>query len=119
MIRRPSPPPVEVANRQTRLPIDSGEVIALVRFALEVEEVRGAVEVAFVDDATIAELHERYLGVRGPTDVPREETLLYVVHGVLHLVGYDDGEEDEAARMELRQREILDEWLAERGEDAE
>jgi len=141
-------PPVEVADRQSRLPIDPGEVIDLVRYALEAEEASGAIEVAFVDDAMIAELHERFLGVAGPTDVitfphddlpgedgypslgeivvstdtalrqapefgcdPVAEAYLYVVHGVLHLLGWDDGEEGAAARMASRQREILEGWL--------
>jgi probable rRNA maturation factor len=148
-------PPVEVADRQNRLPIDPGEVIDLVRYALEVEERSGAVEVAFVDDAMIADLHERFLGVPGPTDVitfpheddlpgedgfpslgeivvstdtavrqapdygsdPVAEAYLYVVHGVLHLLGWDDGEEDAADRMAVRQREILEEWLDGRSAD--
>jgi probable rRNA maturation factor len=145
-------PPVEVADRQSRLRIDSADVIALVRFALGAEEVQGAVEVAFVDDAVISDLHARYFGDPSPTDVitfpsgdalegeewpalgeivistdtaarqaPEygldavEEALLYVVHGVLHLVGYDDEDDDDAAQMSERQREILDDWLAERG----
>ena len=32
-----------------------------------------------------------------------DELLLYVVHGVLHLVGYDD--KDDASRRDMRQRE--------------
>ncbi len=142
-----SPPRVEIANRQRLLPIDFEAVTALVRFALAVEETSGAVEVAFVDDGTIAELHERFLGISGPTDVitfphdeavlpesertlgeivvstdtaarqapeygadPLEEAYLYVVHGLLHLLGYDDHEEDEAERMAERQLEILAGW---------
>lgn len=141
-------PPVEVADRQSSLPIDPGEVIDLVRYALAVEGACGSVEVAFVDDAMIADLHERFLGVAGPTDVitfphddlpgedgyaslgeivvstdtalrqcpeygndPVAEAYLYVVHGILHLLGWDDGEDGAAERMAARQREILEEWL--------
>ncbi len=39
------------------------------------------------------------------------ELLLYVVHGLLHLLGYDDHDPIEAARMHQRE----DEWLAEAG----
>ncbi len=36
------------------------------------------------------------------------ETLAFVaVHGVLHLLGYEDGDEEGAGRMDRRQREIL------------
>ncbi len=37
------------------------------------------------------------------------ELVLYVVHGVLHLLGYDDHEPDEARRMHARTLEILGE----------
>ena len=119
----------------------------------------------FVDEPTIAELHERFLGEEGPTDVlafpiddepdlggrsPDEggtgpggglpsdesdiptllgdvvvcptvaarnasdhgvsfddEVALLVVHGLLHLLGMDHGEDDEAETMERRERELL------------
>lgn len=38
---------------------------------------------------------------------PRNETTLLVVHGVLHLLGYDHLEEDEARRMEAREDELV------------
>ena len=36
-----------------------------------------------------------------------EELLLYVIHGTLHLVGYDDGSPDERAIMRARERDCL------------
>ena len=36
-----------------------------------------------------------------------EELLLYVIHGTLHLVGYDDGTSDERAKMRARERDCL------------
>jgi probable rRNA maturation factor len=36
------------------------------------------------------------------------ETSLYVVHGLLHLCGYDDADDAGADRMEVRQKELLD-----------
>ncbi len=36
-----------------------------------------------------------------------EEMALMLVHGLLHLMGYDHGEDDEAEAMESREREIL------------
>jgi probable rRNA maturation factor len=115
----------------------------------------------FVDEATIAELNERFMGKQGPTDVlsfpiedganptgrfpesggtgpgdyepamPQlvgdilicptvaarnavthevsedDETALLVVHGVLHLLGWDHMVDAEAERMEARERELL------------
>ena len=36
-----------------------------------------------------------------------EEFVLYIIHGILHLSGYDDESSKERARMESKQREIL------------
>ncbi len=146
---------VAVTDRQTRLPIDPDAIVSLVRFALHAEAARGAVEVVFVDDLAIAELHLRFMDIPGPTDVitfpldddsplgssettspgdapllgeivvstdtacrqapdygmdPLDEAHLYVVHGVLHLLGYDDRTDSDADRMATRQREIFESW---------
>jgi probable rRNA maturation factor len=37
-----------------------------------------------------------------------DEMALLVVHGVLHLLGFDHEDDDEAAAMERRERELLD-----------
>jgi probable rRNA maturation factor len=37
----------------------------------------------------------------------QQELLLYVIHGALHLVGYDDAQPGERARMRRRERELL------------
>ncbi|MDH3717032.1 MAG: rRNA maturation RNase YbeY [Planctomycetota bacterium] len=37
----------------------------------------------------------------------QDELLLYVVHGTLHLAGYDDQDQASARRMHARQREVL------------
>jgi len=97
--------------------------------------------VTVVGDSEIRRLHERYLGVKGPTDVlafnleaPGPTRLLgeviisadtaarhaarldvslaleldlLLVHGLLHLVGYDDHDRRAARRMHERAREIL------------
>lgn len=98
-------------------------------------------EVALVDDATIAAANRRFLGHRGPTDVLtfpagaaggrgvlgevvisvdraraqarqagwrlRDEVALLVVHGVLHLAGYDDRTRAGARRMGAVQARVL------------
>lgn len=41
---------------------------------------------------------------------PKHEFLLYVVHGLLHLCGYDDLSEEELKLMRIREQQILDHW---------
>jgi probable rRNA maturation factor len=120
----------------------------------------------FVDEKTIAELNEKFMGKSGPTDVlsfpiddgppdsgrvpdggssgpgdtgePEEtvsllgdvvicpkvaheraadhagtyedELALLLVHGLLHLLGMDHDEDEEAVVMEARERELLQEY---------
>jgi probable rRNA maturation factor len=96
------------------------------------------VEVTIVSDEVIAEVHERFMDVAGATDVITfehgeivmsaetaasqgeehgttcdEELGLYLVHGLLHLHGYDDRTEATATEMHRRQDEIfLKNWGA-------
>jgi len=139
---------VAVADLQER-PLDGERIRDLAARVLAAEGRGGAaLSVTVVDDARMAALHERYLGVAGPTDVlsfPLEdgldaggaplvgevvvsadtaareaearglpferELLLYVVHGALHLLGYDDQGETDRRRMQARQEELLGEFL--------
>lgn len=99
--------------------------------------------VAIVDDATMARLHEDFLGIAGPTDVltfelehtaggdvsegevvicageaqrqaigrghdASVELLLYAVHGLLHLCGYDDLEPEAYRKMHAKEDELLE-----------
>ncbi len=41
-----------------------------------------------------------------------EELNLLLVHGVLHLLGYDHIEDDDAAVMQARERVLLEAWVA-------
>jgi probable rRNA maturation factor len=98
--------------------------------------------VALVGDRRMAALHERFLGIAGPTDVltfdlarvargrvtagevvvcvphalrearrrgirPRDEVLLYALHGMLHLCGYDDRTDRGFVNMHRREDQIL------------
>jgi probable rRNA maturation factor len=90
------------------------------------------IEVVLVDRATMARVHADFLGNREETDVitfpygeivvcpavareqaPRfglevgHEVLLYTIHGLLHLAGYDDRTEKKAREMARIQRRIL------------
>ena len=122
---------IYAADEQTDHEIDLERWVALCRAALIEEQVKAPAEVSliFCDEATIAELNEQFMGKTGPTDVlsfpidaePEptgrvpddhevsfdDEVALLIVHGVLHLRGWDHMIDDEAERMEAREREIL------------
>ncbi len=94
-----------------------------------------AVSLLLADDKEIARLHGEFLGDATETDVisfdvdataevvvnvdraareaarrgvPRaDELALYVVHGVLHVCGYDDIDADARARMRVAERDVL------------
>lgn len=42
----------------------------------------------------------------------RDELFLYVIHGLLHLLGYDDENKKEKSRMQQRQEELLSKCLS-------
>jgi probable rRNA maturation factor len=157
---------VFVANEQSVEPVDGVRWASLAGQVLTAEGIGGGAElnVLFVDELTITELNERWLGGEGPTDVlafPIDEDLeigrspdsgttgpdrrppeqseaplllgdvvicpavarrnapthagnyddelaLLVVHGILHLLGMDHADDDEAAAMQAREREHLE-----------
>lgn len=41
----------------------------------------------------------------------RRELFLYVIHGLLHTMGYDDAAKPQAAKMERKQEELLEGFL--------
>jgi probable rRNA maturation factor len=90
------------------------------------------VSILIVSDRRMASLHRRFLNEHGPTDVITfqhgeifisaetaraqarrfgstfgRELRLYVVHGLLHLNGYDDRDKAGARKMRLVQEKIL------------
>ena len=97
------------------------------------------VSVVFISDRRMSELHRRFMQIAGPTDVitfqhgeifisvetaQRQarahatsfayELRLYLVHGLLHLHGFDDLEEEAGQRMRRCQDAILAKlWRAE------
>lgn len=96
------------------------------------------IEVTFVSDATIAQVHVDFMEIPGATDVITfahgeivistetarenagtydrtldEELALYIVHGLLHLGGYEDATPEDAAQMHRLQEEVLARALAE------
>lgn len=119
-----------LSDRQD-LPADHQALIVLAARTLEAEGVHDVeLSISLVTPAEMGELHGRYLGDAGPTDVlafPMDEEgllgdvvicpevaagqnpdvaaelRLLVVHGVLHLLGYDHEEDDERRKMWERQ----------------
>jgi len=45
---------------------------------------------------------------------PQRELMLYTVHGLLHLLGYDDTSPAEAEKMHARERELLEQFARRR-----
>ena len=157
-----------MADEQSEIAIDTDRWMRLATAVLAGETViRGDAELSllFVDSDSIADLHKRFLGRDGPTDVlafpmdeepveggrspdsggtgpgwmPGEvdemptligdivicptvaarnapehagtlddELALLVVHGILHLLGMDHVEEEEAQAMERKEQQLLD-----------
>lgn len=125
-------PNVIISDRQ-EVPADHDALAELARSTLT-EEGAGPVElsVSLVDAEEMAQLHGRYAGEAGPTDVlsftmdedgllgdvvicPEvaktqatdldAELRLLLVHGILHLLGYDHEEEQERVAMWQRQEQ--------------
>jgi probable rRNA maturation factor len=145
MIPKPAGVVVEVSNRQRRLKIDTHLVAEAAARTLEfVGEANGQLSIVLVDDATIGELNAKYHNVRGPTDVlsfdygegqgelilavqravihakrfrttPARELILYLVHGILHLHGFDDLTAAKRRRMRAAERRVMV-WLRKRVE---
>jgi probable rRNA maturation factor len=166
---------VFAADEQSTHPVDSIRWVTLAEKVLHAEGVRGDAELSllFVDEQTISDLHKRFLGKEGPTDVlafpideepveggrspdsggsgpgvvPGESTdlptllgdvvicpavaernapdhagtyddeiALLLVHGILHLMGMDHVDEEEAVVMERREQELLDKFHRQAGE---
>ena len=92
----------------------------------------GTLEVAMVDDETSGKVHMDFMEIPGATDVITfhhgeivigaevaqrqaeeygeplgRELLRYFIHGLLHLAGHEDAEDDERKAMEAAQEEIV------------
>jgi probable rRNA maturation factor len=123
---------VVLSDRQD-LPIDHDAMASLARRTLEAEGATGVeLSVSLVTEDEMTNLHQRYLGEPGSTDVlsfsmdeegllgdvvicpavaasqnpdAQAELRLLLVHGILHLLGYDHQEEVDRREMWRRQEE--------------
>jgi len=131
---------VSVASPQELVPLEYQRLKECAHAVLAGEGIKEAkVTLAFVDDATIAGLNQRFLQHDGPTavitfpysqgkklegevvigvEVARREAAerghdvntelcLYVIHGVLHLCGYDDRTDRDVSEMRKKERAYL------------
>jgi len=128
---------IEVSNRQRRVKINTPLLREIATRALAfVGASCGQLSIAVVDDATIARLNAAYHGVTGATDVlsfhygeghcelivsveragiqakqfrttAASELVLYIVHGILHLHGFDDLVPAKRRRMRAAERRVI------------
>jgi len=125
--------PVELRNEQRAVPLDARRLKRQAEGLLEeVGRPEAVLSILLTDDRRMARLHERWMGEEGPTDVmsfpmsedgilgdivisaetaarrrpkdPAGEVLRYLVHGLLHLVGYDHRAKAQRFRMNRRAR---------------
>jgi len=137
-------PSVSVAWTVDVPELDDREVLQAVAAALSHGDRSGLrVDLLFVDDSTLRDLHEQFLDDPTLTDVmafdysqadeaaldpeaevyvsvdraravalergeqARDELLLYVVHGCLHLCGFDDHADEDRDEMRAAERVVL------------
>lgn len=145
-------------NNESGQAVDEQRLLRLARFVLSELRMHPACELSIllVDEATMAEYHQRYLELPGPTDVmsfpmdelhpgregeepplgllgdvvlcptvtaaqaaasgrtPEAEADYLLVHGMLHLLGYDHAEPDEKAEMFGLNDRLIGAWEARR-----
>lgn len=132
---------INITNCGKKLPFNHTRLRKAIKKILQDAGVnKASISVALVDDATLAELHGRFLGDPSPSDVmsfplerspeflegeivvsreavaanaphygnsPEDELLLYVIHGMLHLLGYDDDSPRRRAIMRRQEQHYL------------
>ena len=124
-------------NLQKKVKIDITEIKRKVSFLLEKEDLNIKIlGIIFLDNEKIVEYNKRYLGKNCPTDVLsfplqkgegeilisverakeqapsfgtslEEEIYLLIIHGLLHLIGFDDKNPKEAERMRREEKRLL------------
>ena len=128
-------PHIAVYNRQTALPIKEASVRRLVYFIINQKKIIcKKISVYFVGIRKITEIHGKFFDDPTPTDCmtfpinkdflgecvvcpkvalerspkkPYEETSHYLIHCLLHLIGYDDIDKKKQAVMRKEERRLL------------
>ncbi len=123
---------ISVRNRQQVRRVDSRR---LKKVAARVAPAGKSLNIVLVDDFQIAKLNRQFHATDGPTDILTfdygdeaeliisvetairqarryrsplmRELALYVVHGILHLSGYDDHTPRQRAQMRAAERQLL------------
>jgi probable rRNA maturation factor len=137
MIPEASGAGVTVTNRQRRWKVNTRWLAEIARRSLILlNDTRSDLSIVLVNDATMAELNEKYHAVSGTTDIltfdygegqgeliisvecavrqakrfrttPRRELALYVIHGILHLHGYNDVTPTQRRRMRAAEKRLM------------
>jgi len=133
-------PRISVHNRQRKIALSPAALERFARRALPwCARERGdgltgleEIDVLLISDRKISELHRRFMGIAGPTDVITfqhgeifisvetaqrqarthrtslaHELRLYLVHGLLHLHGFDDRDPGRRRRMQSVQEKVV------------
>jgi probable rRNA maturation factor len=128
---QPSEGPVVLVSNRQEAPVDEASLASLAVATLRSEgQAEDELSLSFVTAEEMEDLHVRYMHEPGPTDVlsfpmgedgllgdvvvcpevaarnnadVEAELRLLVVHGVLHLLGYDHEEEEERRAMWAKQ----------------
>ncbi|MFH0826308.1 MAG: rRNA maturation RNase YbeY [Candidatus Omnitrophota bacterium] len=125
---------VIIKNHQKKIPLHPKRIKQAILKALSSESIKrpGEITVCFVSDLTIRKMNLRFLGKDQPTDVlafdsgeiavstdaairhakifgtsPLYELYLYVVHGLLHILGYQDRTRKQREHMQEKAENIL------------
>jgi probable rRNA maturation factor len=137
MTPKPTGVKVTVSNRQHRRNVNGRALTKIAERALELlHDTDARLSIVLVSDAVIAKLNAQYHATSGPTDVlsfdygegegeliisveravaqakrfrstPSRELVLYVIHGILHLHGYNDLTTRDRRRMRRGEQRIL------------
>jgi probable rRNA maturation factor len=129
---------VEIQTSPGAPPLNQERLKDLLREAIRQEGARGEVGLWITNDDEMADLHQRFMSMAGPTDVmsfpgdlgylgdiavsyetaarqaadaghsTAREIAYLALHGLLHLLGYDDTDPDSRARMFQRQNELIE-----------
>ena len=133
---------VDIKDMQKKIKVDRKFIRRVVRETLKREAKGGEVSIVLTDNEYIRELNRKYRSVDRATDVlafpmdeeilgdivisvekAKEQALVYreslknevgrlVIHGILHLIGYDDSSRASLKKMHAREEEILKEILS-------